>query len=65
MFLDAHRKWLSRFQSELAAETGGPATENWLGGGEEMERTEAELRVVVDLMEGKAEQVIEQASDCR
>ena len=64
-FIAAHENWLSRFQSELAAVTSGPAAKDWLGGGEDMKGTEEDLRAVVDLMEGKADRVLEQSTDWR
>ena len=65
LFLEAHERWLSRFQSDLAALTGGPGKEGWLGGGKEWDGVEKDLRLLVELMEGNKEKVLEQSETWR
>jgi nuclear pore complex protein Nup85 len=65
LYLDAHARWLSRFQNELVGAGIDPAASEWLGGGADLARTEKDLRTLVDIMEGKAEKVLEQSDNWR
>jgi hypothetical protein len=68
-FVSAHRSWLSRLRAEVSTFLGGRPKGSWLeeksGGGKDWKRWEDGFRVVIDLMEGKAEAVLEQAADWR
>ena len=71
-FLAAHKKWLSRFRAELATFLAGRPKGAWLDTGDpqdpptgDWDEAEEDLRVVIELMEGKAERVLEQAADWR
>jgi len=68
-FIQAHRSWLSRLRAEVSAFLGGREKGSWLE--EEgvkkgkWQRWEDGFRVVIDLMEGKADAILEQAADWR
>lgn len=63
-FLSAHKSWLARFRAELASSVGGRGRgrsfedSQWAG-------WESDFRAVVELMEGKAETILEEAGDWR
>lgn len=68
-FVQAHRSWLSRLRAEVASFLGGRPKGRWLedskGDGERWAEWEEGFRIVIELMEGKAERVLEQAADWR
>ena len=66
-FLTAHRQWLAKFRAELSTLTGGRPRGQWLGkdGEAKWASWENDLRTVVELMEGKADRVMAEASDWR
>lgn len=59
-FLTAHRHWVTRLNAELA--TLGKKG-NWLGKGEDWSDWEDNFRIVVELMQGDEERVLEEAND--
>ena len=63
-FLSAHKKWLARFRAEFAAFLGGRGSGRWLEDAK-WAGWETDFRTVVELMEGKAERVMEEAADWR
>lgn len=65
-FLSAHKQWLMRFRAEFATFTAGKQT-GWLdeNGGAKYIGLENDFRVVIELMEGKRERVLEEANDWR
>lgn len=62
-FLQAHKQWLSKFKSELAAQLGGKGEGKWFEG--EWISWEGDFRCVVELMEGKMGRILEEAGDWR
>jgi nuclear pore complex protein Nup85 len=68
-FLHAHRTWLAKFRAELAAFMGGRGRGRYLDGrkegGEDWSAWEADIRTVVELMEGKSDRLLEEAADWR
>jgi len=56
--------WLARFRAELAITLGGRKRGRWLEDNQ-WAGWESDFRTVVDLMEGKAERVLEEAADWR
>jgi nuclear pore complex protein Nup85 len=68
-FLHAHRTWLAKFRAELAAFMGGRGRGRYLDGrkegGEDWSSWEADIRTVVELMEGRSERLLEEAADWR
>lgn len=68
-FLQAHRTWLNRLRAEVASFLGGRAKGKWLeeknGDGSRWAEWEEGFRIIIDLMEGKADRVLEQAADWR
>lgn len=69
-FVQAHRAWLGRFRAEVSSFLSGRPKGKWLedskdGRGGDWKQYEEGFRVVIDLMEGKADAVLEQAADWR
>ncbi|WVQ71710.1 hypothetical protein IAR50_001251 [Cryptococcus sp. DSM 104548] len=64
-FLQAHKQWLSKFRSELAAHLGGKIKGKWFEGMQDGETWQGEFRTVVELMEGNMERVLEESGDWR
>lgn len=63
-FLTAHETWLARFRAELSALSGGRPRGRWIEDSQ-WAGWESDLRTVIDLMEGKAERILEEAADWR
>ncbi|ORY28255.1 Nup85 nucleoporin-domain-containing protein [Naematelia encephala] len=67
-FLTAHKQWESRFRAELAAFLGARGNGRWLDdgkGGKDWREFEESFKLVVELMEGNVERVLEEAGDWR
>jgi nuclear pore complex protein Nup85 len=63
-FVQAHRSWLGRLRAEVSTFLGGRPKGKWLEEGD-WKKFEEGFRVVIDLMEGKADAVLDQAADWR
>ncbi|ORX33416.1 Nup85 nucleoporin-domain-containing protein [Kockovaella imperatae] len=66
-FLSAHRQWLSTFRAELTTTLKGRTRGKWFEGEEISDpgSWERDFKSVVELMEGKPERVLAEASDWR
>ncbi|WVW82930.1 hypothetical protein I302_104945 [Kwoniella bestiolae CBS 10118] len=61
-FLQAHKSWLAKFRAELMNFTQGKQKGQWFGE-DRYKSIESDFRVVIELMEGKPQRILEEASD--
>lgn len=61
-FMTAHRQWQMALEADMATQPGGRKGK-WLS--DELSEMEIEFKTVVELMEGKGERVLAEASDWR
>ncbi|WWD09982.1 hypothetical protein V865_008114 [Kwoniella europaea PYCC6329] len=63
-FLQAHKSWLAKFKAELISFTQSKQKGQWFGE-DEYKSIENDFRVIIDLMEGKPQRILDEASDWR
>ncbi|WWC89869.1 uncharacterized protein L201_004797 [Kwoniella dendrophila CBS 6074] len=64
-FLQSHKQWLAKFKVELINFIGNKQKGHWFSDDNTTNSIENDFKVIIELMEGKPQRILEEASDWR